>query len=124
MKSFAKRKKQPGTEVLKRYGNFIVRSWGDGLNRWLRIGAADGGWTMDFRDDTEKYTWLMACMAEESEGVQAALESWMVLTYHMAHVWPDKEFLEESVAVFDDLKKRMAERSLEAEKENGEKESE
>lgn len=104
-------------EVLGRYGNFIVRSQGDGLNKWLRICTADGGWKMDFRDDTEKYTWIMACLDEESEGVQAAFESWIVLTYHTAHVWPDREFLEESVAMFGNLKKRMAERSIATEKE-------
>lgn len=112
MKGFAKKKNQLKSDVLGRYGSFIVRSWGDGLNKWIRIGTADGGWTMDFRDDTEKYAWILACMAEESEGVQCALESWMVLAYHIAHVWPDKEFLEESVTMFGNLAKRISERKI------------
>lgn len=109
MKGFVRKKKQLRSEVLKRYGNFIVRSCADGQDRWIRIGTADGGWRMDFRDDTEKHAWIMGCIADGSEGVQAALESWMVLAYHMAHVWPDREFLEEGVAMFGNLAKRTSE---------------
>lgn len=101
--------------MLGRYGNFIVRSMGDGQNKWIRISTADGGWRVDFRDDTEKYAWIMECLAEESEGVQCALESWIVLAYHMANVWPDREFLEEGVAMFGNLQKRLSERKLKEE---------
>lgn len=116
-----KSKKTENSREIGRYGNFVVKSYGDGQHRWLRICTIDGGWRIEFRDDTEKYTWITACLGEESDGVQSALESWIVLTYHMANVWPDVDFLHEASILFGNYSKRLADMSLEKERKAEEK---
>lgn len=111
-----KSKKMENSREIARYGNFVVKSYGDGQHLWLRICTIDGGWRIGFRDDTEKYAWIMACLGEGSEGVQSALESWIILTYHMANVWPDVDFLREASMLFGNYTKRLTAMSLEKER--------
>lgn len=92
--------------TLGRSGNFIIKRYGDGRQTWLRITTADGGWRMDFRDDTLKYAWILMCMASENPGVQKALESWITITYHTANAIPDPEYLDRAIDNLYELNER------------------
>ena len=101
--------------LLARFGNFLVKSFGDGRNSWIRIVTVDGAWRMDFRDDSMKYGWIAQCLASENEGVKKAVEMWIIVSYHTAHVWPDPQYLDEATDCLGRLQERVSKLALERE---------
>lgn len=111
------RKQQKNNElnVIGRFGNFLVCRVGDGQHSWLRVTTADGGWRMEFRDDTEKYGWVMQLCSDER--LARVFEMWIVINYHVSGCNPDPRFLEDAVNALEGLKERTAEYYLRLEKE-------
>ena len=111
-------KKAAGMTELARFGNFLIKRMGDGQSMWLRVMSVDGGWRMDFRDDSLKYGVIASCLASENEGVRRALEAWIVVSYHTAQVWPDPEYLDEAADCLHRLRDRVSRREIEKEENN------
>lgn len=102
-----KNKNVSGMMEIARFGNFLLKKFGDGQNSWLRVMSVDGAWRMDFRDDSLKYGWIASCLGSGSDGVMRALEAWIIVSYHTAQVWPDPEYLDEAVGCLERLQKRV-----------------
>ena len=112
----ASNKGAEGMTEIARFGNFLIKRFGDGQSMWLRMMSVDGAWSMDFRDDSLNYGLIASCLESEAEGVRRALEAWIVVSYHMAQVWPDPEYLDEAVDCLRRLQERVSKRELEREK--------
>ena len=106
MRKKTKKQTSAVTEIA-RFGNFLIKKIGDGQNLYLRVMSVDGTWRMDFRNDSLKYGWIISCLADGKDGVMKALESWIVLSYHMANVWPDIQFMEDGIKLFQQLQERV-----------------
>ncbi len=115
-----KKKNKPtgmtGAQELARFGNFLIKKYGDGQNLWVRVMSVDNTWRMDFRDDSLKYGWIITCLQAGTEGVLKALEMWIIIAYHTAQVWPDPEYLNESSDCLNRLQERVSRKALEKEK--------
>lgn len=93
-----RKRKTKGKKYLQKVmqiGNFIIKKLGDGEHSYIRIGTIDGGWRMDFRDDTLKYAWILLLVSDEK--YRMALEAWLVMAYHVANCNPDKEFVDNTL---------------------------
>lgn len=111
-----KDKKNGWMVEIARFGNFLVKRYGDGWNQWLRVTTVNGDWRMDFRDDSLKYGWIANCLASGSEAVIKAVEMWIVIAYHTAQVWPDPEYLDEAADCLGRLQDRVSRKAIEEEK--------
>lgn len=85
-------------------GNFIVKRYDDGIFLHIRITTAEGGWSIDYRQDNFKYAWVLTLLADEK--FHDVLQAWMVMLYHVTACNPDPEFFERIFAELDNLGQR------------------
>lgn len=120
MKRQKKTKAMTAMTDICRLGNIIVKKSGDGMHDWIRVVTADGGWRLEWRDDTMQYAWVMM-LAAGSEREKKILEMWTVMAYHTTNAMPDPQYLEDVADALQRLDKRTLERRLEEEKKASEK---
>lgn len=116
---FKRRKGKIGIEMVQekaRVGNFIIESYDYGEWRYLRIRSADGGWVLEFREDTMKYSWVSMLCSETR--YHKILESWVVLLYHVTCAHPDPAFMYGIMGELGRLRDRALEEESETKKEN------
>ena len=95
-------------EVLQ-LGNFIIKKKGDGEFSYIHIVTTDGGWMMDFREDTFKYGWILMLAAEER--YHEILRAWITVSYHVTMCSPDPQFLDDTIKALQGLNQRALEMS-------------
>ena len=102
-------------QIVLQLGNFLIKKKGDGEFSYVRISTIDGGWSMEFKEDTFKYAWILMLSAEEK--YHEALKAWIVVCYHLTMCNPDGEFMEDVLKSLDGLARRSIEISEKSQKE-------